>query len=700
MANRVPRSRWSQFGAVRPVVVLMVGMFLPGVGVAALPVPTDCTVDAQGANDEPGQKDLTEFCGEAGVPPYELYVKFNFDTATIAGGSTNDACILFDSDSDGLANFAVCATARDHGGPANLGAVRLFTCNNSRPDRCAGAVQLAGNECVGGADDGAACADEADCDNPSPGVGICVPVAPLNTACEMYQNSDDPFPAGADYPTDTDVVCAIDVNDFGAGGAVLLDACSFPSEQPGSDPSDCIAFATCTADTDCDDGNDCTIDTCDTMNGFCLHMPDTGASCETGDLCTVDTCNDLGFCEAGGPENCNDNNACTDDSCDPNTGCVNTNNTDPCDDGNACTTNDACAGGACVGGAPPNCNDNNACTDDSCDPNTGCVNTNNTDPCDDGNACTTNDACASGACVGGAPPNCNDNNACTDDSCDPNTGCVNSNNTDSCDDGNACTTNDACAGGACVGGSPPNCDDQDVCTADSCDPISGCMSVFDPPNPLPPSETNCADMEDNDCDMLVDCADPDCGDASDPNALPTCQDGTLEGTVCDTPEVVAECEAGGGACRCGQIKKDPATIVFRDGLDMFKAHGRVEPQGSIDLQNSTVGWIVSNQQGIVYRGRLHPQDFVASPSGTSLRFKDKDAKKGLGTHDGIYKAVVRVTRGGTSYGFKVVAFSDLSAAVDANMAVQFYFTAPTMRSWIHDKPWTQQPWGWKATAFR
>ena len=75
---------------------------------------------------------------------------------------------------------------------------------------------------------------------------------------------------------------------------------------------------------------------------------------------------------------CNDGNVCTDDSCNPATGCVYTNNTASCDDGNACTTADTCSGGACVGGTPLVCNDSNACTDDSCNPSSGCVYTPNT----------------------------------------------------------------------------------------------------------------------------------------------------------------------------------------------------------------------------------------------------------------------------------------------------------------------------------
>src|SRR5206468_3236436 len=146
---------------------------------------------------------------------------------------------------------------------------------------------------------------------------------------------------------------------------------------------------------------------------------------------------------------CNDGNVCTDDACDPATGCTHTNNSVSCNDGSACTTNDACSGGLCVGGPPTNCNDGNVCTTDACNPATGCTHTNNTAPCDDGNACTVNDTCTGGVCSGQIPSECNDGNPCTDDGCSPVTGCVHTNNTASCSDGNACTTGDTCSGGIC-----------------------------------------------------------------------------------------------------------------------------------------------------------------------------------------------------------------------------------------------------------
>lgn len=114
--------------------------------------------------------------------------------------------------------------------------------------------------------------------------------------------------------------------------------------------------------------------------------------------------------------NCDDGNACTDDSCDPDTGkCAHQNNAAPCDDGNDCTTDDTCTDGTCAGAAR-NCDDDNDCTDDSCNPATGCVNANNAAPCDDGNACTTDDTCSGGSCQG-VELACNDGNESTEDSC-------------------------------------------------------------------------------------------------------------------------------------------------------------------------------------------------------------------------------------------------------------------------------------------
>jgi len=126
---------------------------------------------------------------------------------------------------------------------------------------------------------------------------------------------------------------------------------------------------------------------------------------------------DFGYRNPCVPADCNDDNPCTDDSCDVN-GCTHTPNTASCDDSNPCTTGDQCGGGQCNPGGPTNCSDGNVCTTDTCDPDVpgGCQHTPNTAACDDGNNRTVGDVCSGGQCTPGGPKNCNDNEPCTDDS--------------------------------------------------------------------------------------------------------------------------------------------------------------------------------------------------------------------------------------------------------------------------------------------
>ncbi len=71
---------------------------------------------------------------------------------------------------------------------------------------------------------------------------------------------------------------------------------------------------------------------------------------------------------------------------------------------------------------------------------------------------------------------CEDGNLCTTDACHGASGCSHSDNAAPCDDLNACTTSDVCANGACVGGPPPDCEDENVCTADTCNSQEGCRN--------------------------------------------------------------------------------------------------------------------------------------------------------------------------------------------------------------------------------
>ena len=232
-----------------------------------------------------------------------------------------------------------------------------------------------------------------------------------------------------------------------------------------------------------DDGNPCTTDACDPLAGV-SHVPaPQGTSCTDGNACNGDeTCDASGMCVAGTPPTIDDGNPCTVDNCDPSTGVHHTPDAagTPCLDGNACNGDETCDGsGTCRPGTAPTVDDGNPCTVDNCDPATGVHHTPAAagTPCPDGNACNGDETCdGSGTCRPGTPPTLDDGNPCTMDTCDPVTGMHHTPAATgtSCSDGNACDGDEKCdAAGHCQPGPPPQVDDGNPCTVDTCDPSTG-----------------------------------------------------------------------------------------------------------------------------------------------------------------------------------------------------------------------------------
>lgn len=271
----------------------------------------------------------------------------------------------------------------------------------------------------------------------------------------------------------------------------------------------------------CDDGEGCTVDACDPLVG-CTTTPGSGP-CNDGDDCTFNDQCAGGSCVGGTAVFCNDGNPCTSDSCIPGLGCQNIPNSSPCSDFNACTVGDQCVGGFCQSGPFLSCEDGNPCTDDFCSPASGCTSFFNTSPCDDSNPCTLASQCLNGGCIGSVIDECSDGNLCTTDVCDPLSGCVNIDNSDPCEDGDACTGPDFCSGGECVGGSGGSCDDSNPCTTDSCPGVGGCVHTF---NSLPCDDSNacttgdfcsggnCVSGPPQDCDDGDPCTQDSCSPAT------------------------------------------------------------------------------------------------------------------------------------------------------------------------------------------
>eukprot|EP00026_Physarum_polycephalum_P000817 Phypoly_transcript_00818.p1 GENE.Phypoly_transcript_00818~~Phypoly_transcript_00818.p1 ORF type:complete len:1263 (+),score=126.45 Phypoly_transcript_00818:119-3907(+) len=227
----------------------------------------------------------------------------------------------------------------------------------------------------------------------------------------------------------------------------------------------------CTADIiaqHCDDGNLCTTDLCsvrDSPDVSCQHIK---VNCTAPDKCNNADCDPAtGTCKTT-PVSCDDNDACTIDSCSPTLGCQHTLNS--CNDNNKCTV-DSCNKVTGCSNVAISCNDNNQCTADTCNPSSGCSNTAISCPdsrCFPG-SCNPNSGCTN------TTLNCNDNDVCTLDSCDSmNGGCqhVKTN----CDDNNKCTIDTCDPVNGCQHDTF-SCDDHNDCTTDGCDPSSNCTHV-------------------------------------------------------------------------------------------------------------------------------------------------------------------------------------------------------------------------------
>jgi len=172
----------------------------------------------------------------------------------------------------------------------------------------------------------------------------------------------------------------------------------------------------CQTNADCDNGDFCDGDeSC--VNSVCVNglAPCVGQSCdETADACvacvTDADCDNGVFCD--GAESCV-NNTCV-DSVDPCIGsicaesidaCVECLTNVDCDNGNPCDGAESCVAGSCLAGAPLVCNDSNPCTDDSCNPSSGCQFVNdNSNTCNDGQFCNGQETCSSGSCQSSGDP--------------------------------------------------------------------------------------------------------------------------------------------------------------------------------------------------------------------------------------------------------------------------------------------------------
>ncbi len=336
----------------------------------------------------------------------------------------------------------------------------------------------------------------------------------------------------------------------------------------------CGGAPECTADADCDDGIDCTVDGCNLDTGTCANTPDD-AACDDGDVCTLDACDPAFGCVHEAVANCgpgdccaaHDTPGCADVEC-PQVVCA--------QDAFCCDAHwdsicaDEAASWCAVCGATPcttdaDCDDGDACTLDACGAAAG-VCTHTDVVCDDGIACTV-DACDPASGCSNTPDDalCVDGNPCTTDVCDPASGCTHT-AIAGCVPSTCCVGNDAGAPGC----DDPSCQDLVCSVSSSCCDIGWdveCQSL---------ANTLCAV-----CGATPECtADADCPDdgiacttASCDLATGTCNHTPDDGSCDDgDPCTFDACEPIAGGC-----VHDPVTGCTGDCCAANPAHGCNDP---------------------------------------------------------------------------------------------------------------------------
>ncbi len=229
-----------------------------------------------------------------------------------------------------------------------------------------------------------------------------------------------------------------------------------------------------------DDDANCS-ESCNEQARSCNARDAVGAPCDDGRFCTVgETCDASGSCD-GGASPCAgvDGDGDCAESCDELADSCTAADPDgsACDDGLFCTAADRCDGrGQCRGlGDPcPQVHADHGCRGSCDEPSRSCTAPDRDGtPCDDGIPCTTGERCLAGSCAAVGATSCDDFDPCTDEFCSDDGSCVRSYNSAPCDDGNPCTTGDRCILGECGSTGTVDCRDDDLCTADVCDPADG-----------------------------------------------------------------------------------------------------------------------------------------------------------------------------------------------------------------------------------
>ena len=187
--------------------------------------------DDAGPDDLGGQKDLSFLTIDYGLPgSSRIVTTWGWDDTAWTGGNTGDACTLFDVNSDGDADYSLCVTIG--GSPAVYQSTRMYRCGpapaffGARSDRCSQPTLVTTP----------AITSSGSLTTPSHNSDPFAAVAAhgQGNTCGSKTGS---FPCVAD---DTVAALVVQLSDINNQAAKLINICSYPSQEPNSNPSDCV----------------------------------------------------------------------------------------------------------------------------------------------------------------------------------------------------------------------------------------------------------------------------------------------------------------------------------------------------------------------------------------------------------------------------------------------------------------------------
>jgi len=463
--------------------------------------------------------------------------------------------------------------------------------------------------CVGGANDGLNCSNSANCPGGSCDFTICaagfqdltrpdwvfsgsIAIAAVNAAVPNFAFGATILgPAIADPGTATyGGTLVLDVSPNAAGTftvdfSLAIGETFFFDQNSVEIPftnTPALITIQCQSAADCNDNNACTSDTCNQQN-VCINAPNFDAN----QFC----CNP----NNGALAALSDGNECTSDMCDAGTGVVTHPNEslgtacgdqsnaqcdlpDTCDGAGSCQSNLLPFGAAC--GSPTNTDCNLA------------------DTCDGAGVCLTNIQPANTPCGDPSTGPCNNPDTCNGlGNCLVNEAA----NGTPCDDGLFCTQGTACSSGACTGGTPTDCADLLTCTTDTCNEgTDQCDHSLDPNqcliagvcqpegvlNPVNTCEICDSATDPNNWTVLADTTACNDGDACTGTGRPgigidTCTGGVCSGTL--DPECNDQCDFAVTAIEGANFSNNAST-----GPDDGEASCQIDSNGDIWFKYTAV----------------------------------------------------------------------------------------------------------------